>query len=332
MKRSPGQRIQRLVGPNENNTRSAGWDFVRVKKAHFSLDFGGTDHHEDAATIFQRNHGFRKHLQIKHQNLVFARTKCRLGRRSRRPGQAVPYPPGHGYGRSLSGMSKFDNLAGALKRADLCYGARRPHGNCLAKRQGSTSQRSRNHAADSARIKERSIYNLALPMSCGVNSCGKVVEVFGKLDKPAPVCAETGNIGDESRKESFTFPRMSPLSCQPFDSSEVSLVDDDNTVPDARSLTIWKCSWLCGIQPSSAATTSMTQSMPPAPAIMFLTNRSWPGHRQIQSPRPTASEERRNQDLSSYASFFFRETVGISTGESFDYRRLAVIDMSAFQR
>ena len=38
-----------------------------------------------------------------------------------------------------------------------------------------------------------------------------------------------------------------------------------------------KCSRVCGITDSSAATTSTTRSMPPAPASMFLTKRSWPG-------------------------------------------------------
>ncbi len=40
---------------------------------------------------------------------------------------------------------------------------------------------------------------------------------------------------------------------------------------------ISKCSRVCGITDSSAATTSSTRSIPPAPASMFLTKRSWPG-------------------------------------------------------
>ena len=38
-----------------------------------------------------------------------------------------------------------------------------------------------------------------------------------------------------------------------------------------------KCSRVCGMTDSFAATTSSTASMPLAPASMFLTNRSWPG-------------------------------------------------------
>ncbi len=37
---------------------------------------------------------------------------------------------------------------------------------------------------------------------------------------------------------------------------------------------MWKCSRVCGITDSSAATTSATASMPWAPASMWRTNRS----------------------------------------------------------
>jgi hypothetical protein len=40
---------------------------------------------------------------------------------------------------------------------------------------------------------------------------------------------------------------------------------------------IAKCSRVCGMTDSSAATTSSTASIPPTPASMFLMNRSWPG-------------------------------------------------------
>ena len=40
---------------------------------------------------------------------------------------------------------------------------------------------------------------------------------------------------------------------------------------------MWKCSRVCGITDSSAATTSSTASMPWAPASMLRTKRSWPG-------------------------------------------------------
>ncbi|MNC04415.1 hypothetical protein D3C75_518530 [compost metagenome] len=41
--------------------------------------------------------------------------------------------------------------------------------------------------------------------------------------------------------------------------------------------TIARCSRVCGITPSSAATTSNTRSMPCAPASMLWVKRSWPG-------------------------------------------------------
>ena len=46
-------------------------------------------------------------------------------------------------------------------------------------------------------------------------------------------------------------------------------------IPSSR--TISKCSRVCGITDSSAATTSSTASIPPAPASMLRTNRSCPG-------------------------------------------------------
>ena len=38
-----------------------------------------------------------------------------------------------------------------------------------------------------------------------------------------------------------------------------------------------KCSRVCGLMDSSAAITSRTRSMPPTPASMLRTKRSWPG-------------------------------------------------------
>ena len=40
---------------------------------------------------------------------------------------------------------------------------------------------------------------------------------------------------------------------------------------------ISKCSRVCGLMDSSAAMTSMTMSMPPTPASILRTKRSWPG-------------------------------------------------------
>ena len=55
--------------------------------------------------------------------------------------------------------------------------------------------------------------------------------------------------------------------------------------------TIARCSRVCGITPSSAATTSNTKSMPLAPASMLCTKRSWPG----TSTKPSDCAARRRQ-------------------------------------
>ena len=52
-----------------------------------------------------------------------------------------------------------------------------------------------------------------------------------------------------------------------------------------------RCSRVCGITASSAAMTSMTASMPPMPASMFLTNRSCPG--TSMNPIVVSSSSRR---------------------------------------
>jgi hypothetical protein len=55
------------------------------------------------------------------------------------------------------------------------------------------------------------------------------------------------------------------------------------------SSTMSRCSRVCGITPSSAATTSSAWSMPTAPAAMVWTKRSWPGTSMKPSTSPLAS-------------------------------------------
>jgi hypothetical protein len=50
-----------------------------------------------------------------------------------------------------------------------------------------------------------------------------------------------------------------------------------------------RCSRVCGITPSSAATTSRAWSTPTAPAAMVWTNFSWPGTSMKPSTSPLAS-------------------------------------------
>ena len=55
------------------------------------------------------------------------------------------------------------------------------------------------------------------------------------------------------------------------------------------SSTMSRCSRVCGITPSSAATTSRAWSMPTAPAAMVWTNFSWPGTSMMPSTSPPGS-------------------------------------------
>src|SRR6266550_832463 len=57
---------------------------------------------------------------------------------------------------------------------------------------------------------------------------------------------------------------------------------------------IARCSRVCGITPSSAAITSMARSMPPTPASMFFTKRSWPGTSTISIVSPPGSSRNAN--------------------------------------
>ena len=69
--------------------------------------------------------------------------------------------------------------------------------------------------------------------------------------------------------------------------------------------------------------------MPPAPASMFLTKRSWPGTSTISIIEPVGLlEEGEAQVDRDAARLLFRQPVGVGAGERFDQRRLAVIDMT----
>ena len=89
-----------------------------------------------------------------------------------------------------------------------------------------------------------------------------------------------------------------------------------------------KCSRVCGITDSSAATTSSTQSMPPTPASMFCTKRSWPGtstNATRASPIGGVREAELDRDA---ARLLFLQAIGIDAGQRLDQRALAVIDVA----
>ena len=83
---------------------------------------------------------------------------------------------------------------------------------------------------------------------------------------------------------------------------------------------MWKCSRVCGITDSSAATTSSTASIPCAPASMLRTKRSWPGTSMKDAttppPRSTWAKPRSMVIPRSFSSFSRSGSVPVSARTS----------------
>ena len=107
---------------------------------------------------------------------------------------------------------------------------------------------------------------------------------------PAPVTAETGTMGLSSRKVPASSVRASSIAISSISSSTRSILL--TTVRPAlmpSSESIARCSRVCGITPSSAAMTSMTASMPAAPATIWRMNFSCPGTSTMLTVFPDGS-------------------------------------------
>ena len=92
---------------------------------------------------------------------------------------------------------------------------------------------------------------------------------------------------------------------------------------------IARCSRVCGMTPSSAATTRSAKSMPVAPASMLLTNRSWPG--TSTKPRTRAVRRRHVGEAEvdgDAAGLLLLQPVGVDAGQRPDQRGLAVVDVA----
>ncbi len=105
------------------------------------------------------------------------------------------------------------------------------------------------------------------------------------------------------------------------------------TMPDLmrRSWQIARCSRVCGITPSSAAITSSARSIPPTPASMFFTKRSWPGTSTISITTPPSARvlhEGEAEVDGDAARLLLRQAVGVDAGQGPDQRGLAVIDVA----
>ena len=87
-----------------------------------------------------------------------------------------------------------------------------------------------------------------------------------------------------------------------------------------------RVSRVCGIADSSAATTRTTASMPPAPASIFFTNRSWPGTSTNASSRRRSPGREAEIDRDAARLLLF-QAIRIGPGQRAHERALAVIDM-----
>ena len=90
-----------------------------------------------------------------------------------------------------------------------------------------------------------------------------------------------------------------------------------------------RCSRVWGMMPSSAAITSITISMPPTPASMFLIRPSWPGTSTMPEAVAAGNVEGGEAEVERDAALFlFLEPVRVRSGERLYKARFSVVDMS----
>ena len=125
----------------------------------------------------------------------------------------------------------------------------------------------------------RSIGSRVAPPSRGRVTCVDASRSAARRSSsPAPVRADTEITGACSRNDPATSSRTSRRTSSNVSSSTRSdLVRTTMPCSTCRRRQMSKCSRVCGITDSSAATIRSTQSSPPTPASIVFTNRSWPG-------------------------------------------------------
>ena len=127
-------------------------------------------------------------------------------------------------------------------------------------------------------------------MSLGVTSSCTILRIqdFNSLI-PAPVAAETRTIGAFSIMVPASLPLISSSIISSQSSSTRSHLFSTRTVLlTPRSSRISRCSLVCGMMPSSAATTIKTRSMPTTPATILPMNFSCPGTSTIPALVPSS--------------------------------------------
>ena len=136
-----------------------------------------------------------------------------------------------------------------------------------------------------ATAKARSTARRAVPSGgAGANACNCAPIARRSASMPVPLSAETGTTGQSANALPATAERISATRGA-RSGSRSALVRTITPERAPRYSTICRCSSVCGIQPSLAATTSRAMSTAPTPATMFLTKSSWPGTSTIPTSR-----------------------------------------------
>ena len=134
----------------------------------------------------------------------------------------------------------------------------------------------------------------------------------------ATIGARPGSRNDPRRKSPTSERTTASVSA----STRSLLVSTVRPRRTASSRQISKCSRVCGLMPSSAATTNSSRSTPPAPASMLRTKRSCPG---------TSTNPRRNRPPAGADSSMWAKPRSMVMPRRFSSaRRSASMPVSAF--
>ena len=104
---------------------------------------------------------------------------------------------------------------------------------------------------------------------------------------PCPVLADTGTNGESPPNSSgTTCSATSSLFTRSGLASGLSILFIATTIGTPAALAWWMASLVCGMTPSSAATTRMTMSVAFAPRARMAVKAAWPGvSRKVIMPR-----------------------------------------------
>ena len=179
-------------------------------------------------------------------------------------------------------------------------------------------------------VKQRSTASLNPAPRAGLLMILPLREIPCRPERPSPVTLDTGKIGASRRNVGATSARIScSHSARRAASTRSILVIATAPSRTPRSCTISRCSTVCGIGPSSAATTSSTKSMPVAPDDHVVDEPLVAGH--VDEAEHAAVRQRQvgvaelDRDA---ARLLLLQAVGVDAGERLHQRGLAVVDVA----